>query len=212
MKKSALLLLMAGLCLFGMNSCKEEEPSEFRIILKPSASVGKDVSIHSIGSPTVADNEYMWAAGWTSNAQADLIRMLFEFNLTMVSKSAVVVSAQLSLYGKDSSPSQNSTMSGSNACWIERITEDWSEEEVSWLNQPATTDENRVEIPESTTADEDYELDVTALVQDMVNNPSEGYGFMVKLQTEQAYRMMAFATSDNADENLRPRLIVQFIQ
>lgn len=56
----------------------------------------------------------------------------------------------------------------------------------------------------------DNTTDLRTIVQNMVNNPSTNYGFMLKLQTEATYRDMLFASSDNADSTLWPELIVTY--
>jgi hypothetical protein len=53
---------------------------------------------------------------------------------------------------------------------------------------------------------QDYVMDVTSMVQDMVTNPSSNYGFMLQLINEQYYRCMLFASSDHANANLHPKL------
>ena len=41
-------------------------------------------------------------------------------------------------------------------------------------------------------------------------NPENGFGFMLKLDTETAYRFMIFASSDNTTVALRPMLVVTY--
>ena len=48
------------------------------------------------------------------------------------------------------------------------------------------------------------------MVQFFVNNQEENYGFMIKLQTEEYYRRLIFASSDNQYEELWPRLTVVY--
>jgi len=209
MKKPLFKLVVAAICLLTAYSCSKENGGQFKMTIHPDASTGKDVSIYSLGTSISESTDYMWASAWTWNAKEGYVRMLIEFDLSYISSSAKIEDAKLSLYGKPEAPNQHSPLSGSNACWIERITQSWDESTINWSNQPATTAENRVEIEESVTEDENYtDIDVTALVQDMVTQGSNG--FMIKLQTEEAYRMMCFATSKNADESLRPKLVIYF--
>jgi PKD repeat protein len=49
---------------------------------------------------------------------------------------------------------------------------------------------------------------VTSQVQDMVNNPTVNFGWMLQLVTEQLYASMVFASSDNTIEAWRPKLTI----
>src|SRR5205823_1863887 len=54
---------------------------------------------------------------------------------------------------------------------------------------------------------QDYtNIDVTALVQDMITNPTSNYGLMLQLVDDTAYRKLIFASSDNADPAKHPKL------
>ncbi len=57
----------------------------------------------------------------------------------------------------------------------------------------------------------DVALNVTNLVQDMVNlSAANRFGFLFSLQTEVRYRSLVFASSDNSDPNLWPELEVTY--
>jgi hypothetical protein len=80
---------------------------------------------------------------------------------------------------------------------------------VTWVNQPATTTQNQVTLPASTFSNQDYlNINVTSLVQDMIDNPLSSFGFMLQLQTEQFYRSLVFASSDHNNAFLHPKLNV----
>lgn len=81
---------------------------------------------------------------------------------------------------------------------------------VDWSTQPTTTTSNAVTIAPSTSTLQDYTLNVTQLVQDMVMNPSTSHGFMIKLDTESTYRSLIFASSDHPEAAQRPKLVVQY--
>ena len=55
-------------------------------------------------------------------------------------------------------------------------------------------------------------IDVTPLVRAYHNNPSESYGFLIRLQNEYDYRRMAFASSDAEEEHKRPKLEVYYME
>ena len=49
-------------------------------------------------------------------------------------------------------------------------------------------------------------IDVTTLVQDMLQNPASSYGFELQLANEAYYRSLVFSSSDVDDETRTPRL------
>jgi hypothetical protein len=82
---------------------------------------------------------------------------------------------------------------------------------VTWDTQPTTTTVNQVILPSSSTPTQDYpDINVTAIVQEMVTNPSSNFGFMLRQQTETVFKKMIFASSDNITPALRPKLVVNY--
>ena len=68
-----------------------------------------------------------------------------------------------------------------------------------------------VKLSASTSEMQDYKnIDVTAMIQEMINKPSENYGFMIRLVNENHYRRILFGSSDNANVKKRPKLVVDF--
>jgi hypothetical protein len=68
------------------------------------------------------------------------------------------------------------------------VTQAWDPTTVTWNTQPTTTTTNRVWVAASTSATESLTVNLTTLVQDMVNNPSTNYGLMMLLENEIYYR------------------------
>lgn len=174
---------------------------------------GKDALISSY-SP---NNNYggHWdflASAWTVNNNPSTTRALIEFDLSPVPANANIIGATLRLYHHTSinNNTGHSTLSGPNDGWIERITQPWTEYGVTWNNQPSTTTQNRVAVPASTSTTQNYLIDVTALVQDMMNDPSNSHGFLLRLQNESYYRSLLFASSDEAQQGLHPKLTITF--
>ncbi len=80
---------------------------------------------------------------------------------------------------------------------------------VTWNNQPITTTENEVFLSESSSSFQDYlNIDVTNLIEDMIADPTNSHGFLLKLLDEQHYRKMVFASSGHSNSNLHPKLEV----
>ncbi len=184
------------------------------IILQPNAVDGKDASIwdydpnENLGTYQNIDNEAC-SAGGTSFIK----RNLFEFDLSQIPQNIIIVDAKLSLYfAPQLDGDGHTTLSGSNACLIQRVTSNWDEMTVTWNNQPSTTTFNEVFVHESSYNTEDYpNIDVTDLVVDILNDPNNSFGFMMRLQTEQKYRRLVFASSDHADSSKHPKLEICYI-
>jgi len=186
------------------------------ISLQPNAAVGKDVMLH--GLATQVNNNFgnqpdLLASAWTFSGTPGDLRSLIDFDLSFIPNGAAIVSADLSLFfNPTSSNAGHSTLSGSNECYLRRVTSTWDEMTVTWNTQPTTTTGNEVTLAASISNTQDYpNIDVTALVQDMVNNPSTSFGFMFRLVTESFYRAMLFASSDNADSTKWPKLEICYV-
>jgi hypothetical protein len=182
------------------------------ISLQPNPLNGKDALLHGLSSQVnnnFGSNVQFTAAASTFSAISGVLRSIVEFDLSSVPTNANIVSAGLSFHawGQVAGLGPHSTQSGTNESWLERITSTWNESTVTWNNQPSTTTLNRVLLAASSAPTQNYlNTDVTLLVQDMINNPSTSFGFMLKLDTESPYRTMAFYSSDAASSALRPSL------
>ncbi len=99
--------------------------------------------------------------------------------------------------------------SGSNDAVLQRIISPWTED-VAWSNQPTTTSSNEVTLAQDTISNQDYILDVTSLLQDIIADPNNSFGFLLKLNTETPYRLLAFASSDHPNTSLHPKLEITY--
>lgn len=185
------------------------------LTFQPDATIGKDAVIQSASANTNSNygtSDHIEAAAWTYSGSEGIVRSFFDFTqLSAIPVNSNIVSAKLSLYAMDAAAWQHSTLSGSNEAWIERITSSWDESTVTWNNQPTSTVTNRISLAQSTSATQNYlDIDVTQLVQDMIDQPSTSYGFLIKLQTESYYRRMGFCSSDHTNSALRPKLVVTY--
>lgn len=202
--------------------------SQTTIVLKPNSTDGKDAMIFTkIGSNEANMNFGNYTENalltWTWSSQKGSTRSLIRFDqLSNIPSNAIVTNVKLILHGVSSSgisPQGNSYYTGStfptNPVVVQQITSNWDENTVTWNNQPTTTTVNQMLIPASTSRwNWDYTInnstELQTIVQNMVNNPTSNYGFMLKLQTEETYRSMLFASSDHPDSTLWPELIVTY--
>lgn len=183
--------------------------------LQPGAE-GIDARVFS--RPDVADSNYggltrFEAVAWSWDGAAAAIRSFFDFDLSNVPAGSTARRATLILQADTSLPpplSGHSTLSGPNDFRIEPVIAPWQEGTITWNNQPATDPTKAVTAPASTRNDQTYEIDVTALIKDELSAPDLHHGFMLRLQNEQAYRAVQFASSDHPDPAKRPKLVIEY--
>jgi hypothetical protein len=174
---------------------------------------GEDTYVHEY-NPTKNYNRdtKMAIMAWTFSGTPGNCRGLIRFDLSAVPKTATVTKAALYLYhvtDQGNNP-QHSKLSGANDGYVLQVSSPWNVDVVTWNNQPAVTTENQVAIPASTSETQDYVLDVTAMVTNMVKQPATNNGFMIKLQDENYYRALMFASSNHKNPQLRPLLKVYY--
>ncbi|MEO8087432.1 MAG: DNRLRE domain-containing protein [Bacteroidota bacterium] len=150
--------------------------------------------------------------GWTINSIPTLWRSLFKFDFPCSLSGAVVQSAYLNLYyavQNGFGNQQHQSLTSSDESVVQRITSAWTENTVTWNNQPATTGADEVILAQSTSGTQDYtHLDVKAMVQEMVNSGNNG--FLIKLTNETYYANLIFASGDNPDNSRHAKLEICF--
>ena len=90
--------------------------------------------------------------------------------------------------------------------------EDWSESTITWNNQPDVFLENQIHVPASSTSPsyEDYTINVSDFLRKWLCGENENYGMQIRLVTEDYYRMLCFASKENANSDLWPFLEVEY--
>jgi hypothetical protein len=156
------------------------------------------------------------AGAWTAGGDPFVLHGLLGFNLSSVPAKIRIHKARLQLHAELTSkmwrvgngqPPGHSTLSGPNTSSLRRVTSPWQESTVTWDTQPSTTSAGEVVLPASVAPDQNYlDIDVTGLVQAMLDDPQNSHGFSLQLVTEEPYRQVLFASSDHPDATLRPRL------
>ena len=82
--------------------------------------------------------------------------------------------------------------------------------QINWNNQPTSTTQNQVIVPQSTSSFQDNtNIDVTNLVKDMLINGNNG--FFMQLQSETIYNFRQYCSSYYAADGAKhPKLVLQF--
>lgn len=189
----------------------------------PLTNPGKDAIIKysDPNTPFGTFTELVMSA-WKVNGELEIIRSLIEFDdLSTIPTNALVGDARFFLNGI-STPSAiiyqqgnsyPSTIYPTNEVDIERIKSPWNQNTVTWNTQPPISS-NPANVPFSNSQWLwNYIVNSSvfiAMVQDMVTNPNGNFGFMLKLQNENAYRHMIFGSSDNPEIKYRPTLGVRY--
>ncbi len=198
-------------------SCKKDAKCDCNVdtlgvakVLQPDSIVGKDAVIENrVPDNNSGSSSLLATFAWTNQGFFDVARSLIEFDLSYFPSQTKIKSAKLSLYWNSYNNLIEQT--GENAFSIYRIIQEWDEQTVTWNNQPATTDSNKVTVPKSTAVDQSYiNIDVTQLVQDIIDNPAQGHGFMIKLEDEIPYKLVVLASSDCTEAGKRPKLVIYY--
>jgi hypothetical protein len=213
--------LLQGAVAFLISAAGYSQVTQTELTFKPDACRGKDTHIGYInGIPSAANSNFGYLPeivtyAWTffSGGGSDgYNRILLDFvDLQSIPQGTTVTYAYLSLYGVANSATSPQGNQGDNASWVQRVTSAWDENTVTWNTQPGSTSTNQVAVPAST-SQWNYnviDLNITALVQDIINQPpASRNGFLIRLQNESIYRNLAFASSDNSDAARHPKLRV----
>ncbi len=211
MNRVLFLAIVLSVSIFRLNA----QSIDSCVVFQPAFEEGIDAEVFSCSSYGYDTLNFgsindICATAWTKGGDTSIIRSLLFFNINFLPSGYTVLSAKLSLYHNPTSPEgQHSSMSGPNKSVIQRIITPWQEDYVTWNTQPQTTTQNQVLVSASTSSTQNFiDIDVTQLVVDMMNNPTTSYGFMIKLQDENYYRKLVFASSDHPDSALHPKLEV----
>lgn len=187
------------------------EEKHLTLHLRPDAPSGKDARIGAI----VPDNNYgtseeLFAYAWTQDGILNVTRTLMDFDLSVIPADARIDSAFLSLYFNPGS-AYASQHSGETDFTIQRLISSWEESTVTWSTQPTATYANYVTMPGAVAPYQDFpDMNITALIQDYIDDPAGSHGFLLKFVDESPYKILVWASSDHPLESLRPKLDVYY--
>lgn len=212
MKKRTILMLLF------LNIFSTLIQASDKFTLQPGATCGKDALIADCVpcgyyNTNYGTSEEFNSLAWTNSGSTSNHRSLIQFDLKSIPPGSLVTSAYITLFYNPISSNAggfHSNLTGPNASYFERILDQWDEDSVTWANQPATDTLNRVIVPMSVSDTENFIVDVTSLIQMMVDDPASNFGMMLRLQDESYYRCLLFASSDHPNDALHPKLEVNF--
>lgn len=200
-----LITLISATVLFSCEKSKDKT-----VFLQPGPDDGIDAVVWNI-APEMTYPHYpeLNSLAWTYHSNPCFMWGYIKFDLSDISPDKNLSRAVLYLSGCESASNGSSeSLTGANYSVLCRITESWEPETVSWSNQPSFETTGAVLIDSCNTI-ENYAIDVTAHVREMIQNPAANFGWILKQQNETYYRKMVFASSDHEDEALRPKLVIE---
>jgi MoxR-like ATPase len=184
---------------------------EVNLIFQSDPSQVKD----SVFSLLVPNNNYgsiedIHLYAWTQSGKLNVNRVAIEFDLSSIPTDAKIHQALLSLYFNSTSRYNNSHQ-GDNAFYIQRIISPWQENTITWNTQPQATTINQVSVPTTTCGNQNLtKINVTNLVQDLIKDRQNSFGFLLKLQNETPYKILLLASNQHQNIDLRPQLEVNY--
>ena len=160
-------------------------------------NVTKDASIKS---DTVSTNYNDTVLRVGSDFYTGFWRTLLHFDLSSLAGKNVLSAILRMCQG--AFPDTPATLPFSVYC----ITADWGENTVTWANQPSFSETAKVDLSINTTSQAWREFNITALIQDIVNNSRTYYGLLLRQPGTESNALKYFFSSEQA--GYEPQLIV----
>ncbi|MCB0819892.1 MAG: DNRLRE domain-containing protein [Bacteroidetes bacterium] len=186
--------------------------SQTAVELQPSqlASLGFHTGYNSAN--TNYDNVAQFAAfcipGFNTGVNSN--RGLIQFDFSGIPAGSTIISASLHLYKIPAIGFLVDHTIGNNESYMQRVTASWNQSTVTWNNAPAATSTGQAVLAASVVGNQNYDVDLTSLVQYHLDNPASNFGYLFRLANETPTRVMMFASDVNSDISLRPTLSVVY--
>jgi hypothetical protein len=151
---------------------------------------------------------------WTIGGGAYTVRSLMKFDLSSIPQSATILSANLYYYSHpapiNSGNFVDANEGSNNSLILQKASSDWTPAGINWFNQPLGSTQDQVLIPHTSAVTLDLNLDVKGIVSTMVST-SSNFGFLMKLQNENAYNCRVFVASSTVNyPTKRPKLEIVY--
>lgn len=203
-------LMFAGIAILLMYSSVKSQTGNHTIILQPGPSAGIDAETRSDLPNESRGNLYDFIANaWTAQGNYFVMRSFLKFDLSAIPTDATILHATLKLT-TNLNTGHYQLDSGANTSYLLRVTEPWDEQAITWNNQPDVDFSNPVVLPQSYSNTQTYFLNVSSHIMAMHASPTNNFGWCLRLQTEEKYRCLVFASSDHPVSEWRPELEVQY--
>ena len=193
------------------------------LTLQPGPEDGKDAMISNL-QPSVnfGDHKY-FEATFISEPVLTVMRSnesLVSFDMNALPKSALIRKVTLTLWYDLPLPWDSTIFYPAGAAeyrWhgavLQKITEPWEEDKVTWDNRPATTERGQVYVSPFILNTNMITVDVTRLyVSDPATDVAEtpGYGLFFRLWPDEWTPGFRFASSDYPMSGMRPKLTIYY--
>lgn len=185
----------------GLNECLH--------VMQPGPVKGFDSDVFSRDDATnsnLGSSVYYGLWTWTWSGIPGTGRSYIRYDLSRICNTATLLDARMSVF-YDPAVGQPHTGANSGAT-LSRVTSNWDEYAVTWLNQPTTTAVNQIAVPTVTGTNNLTNFAVTPLFQALINGPN--FGFQWRHVSEVTYVRTIWNSSDYPVPATRPRLSLRF--
>ena len=204
--KNTKIVLMLFLTL--ILSCNQKETKKFEF--QPNIEQGKDAAISAANDSanfSKLDVIHMLSLSSNDTIPNDA-RFLIRFGFSTLALDKKIDSAFIYLFASDSGH-----FGTNNSFVVEPVNEAWINDDVNWKNQPNTDSTVRLKYDAPTDKNQDYKIDVTNYVNQVLQNKRPNYGFLFKLEDEKnSYKGLKFHSSESKVEEKRPKIEIYYTE
>ena len=210
----AILTLLVSFTTQSLTSCKKDKETVQTTTIQATNNLTEGYVNSYVDYANANHNGVIQLSivSWTHGGAPENARSFVKFDLSSVPSNATLISAKLSLFAIPVPGSGNfvdAHFGTQNSFTIRRITSDLNMPQIKWANQPTTTNQNEVIVPQSTSSHQDNtNIDVTSLVKDML--VSGNNGFFMQLQDEDIYNCRQYCSSYHPDAAKHPKLVLEY--
>jgi len=196
--------------------------SQNTIIFKPGAAVGKDAFTYEYPGCTTTNygsNVQLGANNYQGYESKCYISFESDLSAFVTNNNVVITHATIVLYAYDNYPKgfgqhYNPGGSNDNSCTLRQITSGWTESGpsgITWGYTPIYASTAPVQMLASISSQQTYYIDVTAMVINMISTGNySGFEFSLN-HVNSTNKRLNFTSSDDADANKHPELILEYI-
>ncbi len=184
---------------------QNNETFEFRRLTNQN---DKDTYAWSV-EPNMTNNERveLSASSWSWTGKEGIVRSFIGFQL--LNKNVNVEKVWLRLYGifPESSTVKDGHV-GNNSGLVKRVVENWGAASLNWSNQPKSENTNSITTSPTSSKNEDFCIDITALYRKMMLEGN--FGLLIELENETPFNSLMFGSIENPREEKRPAIEIVY--